>query len=533
MARIEKTVFISYRHKDISWALLVYKSLTEKDYDVFFDFTSIPSGDFEQIIIGNIKARAHFLVILTPTALDRCSEPGDWLRREIETAINERRNIIPLFFDGFKFGDPLVSKNLSGKLESLKKYNGIDIPEGYFDEAMERLCTRYLNVALDAVLHPVSADVQKVVKREKIAADQAVVGQTEVLIENKPKTTRTSHAGGKNVQLQKDRNEKQGPEDRSEQNEKPALASAPLKKTDPRNKIELQDILKIGVFDFVNVPAGEFIMGSPDNNQLAYEAMRDGKVDLPPKYPKDEWPRHVVDIPYDYWISKFTVTNKRFALYTGAIGRKHPIFDWEEKPDHPVTKISWNLAITYSKWLSGLFKNDLPRGLVFRLPTEAEWEKAARGVGGCEWPWGNEFDNKKCNAGHDYDAKIERSTTPVGHFSPQGDSPYGCSDMAGNIYEWTLSLFKNYPYDQSDGREDLKAPGDRVVRGGWYGSTATKVRTASRAINDNPFRSSLLNRHSLLKFTDESDEPGPNRGDILTGFRLVLGPPLRKLIKSG
>ena len=87
MARPEKTVFISYRRKDISWALLVYKYLTAKGYDVFFDYTSIPSGDFEQIIVGNIKARAHFVLILTPTALDRCNEPGDWLRREIETAI--------------------------------------------------------------------------------------------------------------------------------------------------------------------------------------------------------------------------------------------------------------------------------------------------------------------------------------------------------------------------------------------------------------------------------------------------------------
>ena len=77
MANIEKTVFISYRRKDVSWALLIYKYLAENGFDVFFDYTSIASGDFEQIIIGNIKARAHFLVILTPSALDRCNQPGD------------------------------------------------------------------------------------------------------------------------------------------------------------------------------------------------------------------------------------------------------------------------------------------------------------------------------------------------------------------------------------------------------------------------------------------------------------------------
>jgi hypothetical protein len=71
MARVEKTIFISYRRKDVSWALAVYQDLTYRGYDVFFDYTNIPSGDFEQIILSNIKARAHFVLILTPTALDR------------------------------------------------------------------------------------------------------------------------------------------------------------------------------------------------------------------------------------------------------------------------------------------------------------------------------------------------------------------------------------------------------------------------------------------------------------------------------
>lgn len=180
MASPEKTVFISYRRKDISWALAVYHYLTKHDYDVFFDYKSIPSGDFEQIIVGNIKARAHFLVILTPTALDRANEPGDWLRREIENAISERRNIIPLFFDGFNFGAPSVSEKLTGKLGRLKRYNGLEVPSGYFDEAMERLRGRYLNVTLDAVLHPVSEEVQKKVKEHQVAANQAILSKEEL-----------------------------------------------------------------------------------------------------------------------------------------------------------------------------------------------------------------------------------------------------------------------------------------------------------------------------------------------------------------
>lgn len=174
MAGIEKTVFLSYRRKDSYQALAVYQYLTGRQYDVFLDYTHIPSGDFEQIIVSNIKARAHFILILTPTALDRCSEPGDWLRREVETAIEEKRNIIPLFFDGFRFNAPGVAEKLTGRLGAIRHYNGLDIPAGYFTEAMERLCEKYLNVPLDAVLHPVSTEVRKVVEGEQSAANQAL-----------------------------------------------------------------------------------------------------------------------------------------------------------------------------------------------------------------------------------------------------------------------------------------------------------------------------------------------------------------------
>ncbi len=107
MGRIEKTVFISYRRANLPWALFIYQNLTMHGYDVFFDYLSIDSGNFEKVILDNIRARAHFITVLTPSALERCKEPGDWLRREIETAIEEKRNIIPLMMESFDFGSTM------------------------------------------------------------------------------------------------------------------------------------------------------------------------------------------------------------------------------------------------------------------------------------------------------------------------------------------------------------------------------------------------------------------------------------------
>jgi hypothetical protein len=185
MARIEKTVFISYRRKDVYTALAVYENLKNQGYDVFFDYRSIAAGDFEQIINSNIRARAHFILVLTPTALDRINEPGDWLRREIELAMDEKRNIVPLFFRGFRFGASSKSgmskwmrlskpQVLTGKLRDLTRYNGLNVHEDYFEEAMRRLRTEYLSKPLDTVLHPVSTQVRKVVKEEQEAADEAL-----------------------------------------------------------------------------------------------------------------------------------------------------------------------------------------------------------------------------------------------------------------------------------------------------------------------------------------------------------------------
>ncbi|MBV8115945.1 MAG: tetratricopeptide repeat protein, partial [Silvibacterium sp.] len=173
MSRVEKTVFLSYRRTNAPWALAISQNLTHHGYDVFFDFNGIASGDFESVIIGNIRARAHFLVLLTPSALERCGDSGDWLRLEIESAFENKRNIVPLMLEGFDFSTPTIANQLTGTLAPLKRYNALSVPVEYFDAAMERLRTKYLTITLDAVLHPASPTAAEVAKKEQAAAAAA------------------------------------------------------------------------------------------------------------------------------------------------------------------------------------------------------------------------------------------------------------------------------------------------------------------------------------------------------------------------
>ena len=187
MGRIEKTVFISYRRTNLPWALFVYQNLTISGYDVFFDYLSIDSGDFESVILDNIRARAHFIVILAPSALDNCNNPGDWLRREIETAIDEKRNIIPFMVDNFDFGSQAVKNALTGKLKILSTYNGLPIQNAYVFEAMERLRNRFLNKALSDVPKSIlQVEARKTTEMQKAAANNAPLVDLEKELANVP-----------------------------------------------------------------------------------------------------------------------------------------------------------------------------------------------------------------------------------------------------------------------------------------------------------------------------------------------------------
>ena len=276
------------------------------------------------------------------------------------------------------------------------------------------------------------------------------------------------------------------------------------------------EVMTIEGMQFCHVPAGPFWMGSDDD---------------PDAY-GDEKPAHELDIPYDYWMGRYPVTGAQFRFFVsdpegyrgdgwwtrdglkwrGDRAGPYDIGEPYSPPNHPVSAVTWYEALAFTRWLTARLRaaGKLPNGWGVRLPSEAEWEKAARGgievpadpyrgavgmgqAGRLErnplpkrrYPWGDVADPNRAN----YDESGIGATSAVGCFAG-GSSPYGCVEMIGNAWEWTRSLWGKrgvtpdfkYPYRADDGREDEEARNEfpRVVRGGSFYSEAHFVRCAVR-----------------------------------------------------
>ncbi len=210
----------------------------------------------------------------------------------------------------------------------------------------------------------------------------------------------------------------------------------------------------------VRVPKGPFLMGSTNDDFMA---------------DSDEMPAKDVNIAYDYWIARFPITWRQYQQFDNDAVIIPP-----DKEEHPVVSISWKDALKFVDWLNDNYAEELRKivgdGYCFALPSELEWEKAARGPYGNRWPWGNEWQDGLANT---REAEIG-DTTPVGIYSPDGDSPYGVADMVGNVWEWTRSVYKKYPYNSEDGRESFTRGGERVLRGGSFKDSKLRARAAAR-----------------------------------------------------
>jgi formylglycine-generating enzyme required for sulfatase activity len=211
------------------------------------------------------------------------------------------------------------------------------------------------------------------------------------------------------------------------------------------------------------VPGGEFLMGSQPTQD--------------PDAGRAEQPQHRVAVA-DFYISRFPVTNAQFLAFTRAAKYALPLGLPRERDNHPVVNVTWDDAAAFCRWLSKA------TGRTFRLPTEAEWEKAARGTDGRLYPWGNQWDASRLNC-QPTPAAAVGTTTPVGRYSPDGDSPYGAADLSGNVWEWCSDWFDAQVYTRRaahpvrDPQGPATGPG-YAARGGAFNSSPKQVRAAHR-----------------------------------------------------
>jgi formylglycine-generating enzyme required for sulfatase activity len=241
------------------------------------------------------------------------------------------------------------------------------------------------------------------------------------------------------------------------------------------------EVMTVDGMELCRVPAGPFRMGSAEDDELAWE---------------DEKPEHEVDIPYGFSIGKYPVTVSQFRQYVEACQEKpEDLSSLRGSLNAPVVDVSWYEAQAFCDWLTEKWRTAgaIELGWRVALPSEPEWEKAARGMDGRIYPWGENLDSELAN----YDETGIFEPSAVGCF-PQGVSPYGCGEMSGNVLEWTRSIDGVYPYpnrgEARRHREDLLAPGFRVLRGGSFLNDSWGLRCAAR------LRRSPASRYRVIGF---------------------------------
>ena len=249
-----------------------------------------------------------------------------------------------------------------------------------------------------------------------------------------------------------------------------------------------QELLDVDQMRFCLVPGGPFWMGQEDDERAKLH--RNETLDA------------------DYWIAQTPITTAQFAQFVADSGHQPSTpHSLRGKANRPVVYVNWHDAQAFCAWLTERWRDRLPTGWRVALPSEAAWEKAARGgehipktpitttvmqgfttvneldpvienpLPKRTFPWGDDTPNNHANM-----ESIADSTSTPGCFQ-SGVSPYGCADMAGNVWEWTHSKYQAYPYQEDDGREDETGQDDRVVRGGSWASAIVNARCAVRFRN--------------------------------------------------
>ncbi|MCP4363550.1 MAG: SUMF1/EgtB/PvdO family nonheme iron enzyme [Chloroflexi bacterium] len=457
--RNPKQIFVSHSSKDAEMAQRVAHDLRANGYDIFITPDSIRPGEKWVPAIGRgLDESGVFLVLLTPNAIN-----SKWVNNEANTAIaldneNEARLLFLNVQDckppslwrqwqSLSFRDKEYEWNMEALLSELKRETvsspQISRPPAQPetpDPKPEKAPTDSKRQQQEAQVKPLYRQLQQAQANGDWLSVLTLAAKIDVLLPDYRNVAALQAVALQQLQKPAPQLEPR----RSGRKKSPALPKVPGTSGDTfvHEKTGLE---------FVRVPAGEFKYGDKGE-----------KRKLP-----------------EYWISKTAVTHAVYKRFIDAnLNYDVPIrddddmdrpYNWNkqkrtfpaDKADHPVVFVTWYDAVAFCEW-AGL-----------QLPTEEQWEKAARGTDGRKYPWGNnDPTDKLCN----FDDNVGK-TTPVGQYLPQGDSPYGCVDMSGNVWEWCLNKYKT-PQDTAVDKSDDW----RVLRGGSWGGNADFARAASRSL---------------------------------------------------
>lgn len=333
------SIFVSYRRSASKHlARLLFERLRSRGYDVFLDITTIDSGEFDRIILNQIAARPHFLLVLSSGALERCANEGDWLRREIEEAFRLKRNIVPVYDEGFDINQEKQYLPEAIRTE-LPRLNAPPYSHYYFDAFIDTLCNRFLKLP-----------------------------EYEVVITPIPQIERAEVA--RRIE---------------------AAASTPTpERSVPKRPTSLELMPK--PFAWIDIPAGKVTLKGG-----GYVPEIGETFDVPAftiaKYP-------TTNAQFAKFIEAGGYEQKKWWTNSGwqekeKNGWTKPRY-WQDKKwnqaDYPMDGVSWFEAIAFCLWLSEVTGENIT------LPTEQEWQRAAQGNDNWTYPWGNEFDKSRCTS---------------------------------------------------------------------------------------------------------------------------------------
>ncbi|MFC2063621.1 SUMF1/EgtB/PvdO family nonheme iron enzyme [Chloroflexota bacterium] len=406
-------VFISYSRKDLEFVQRLAVDIKAAGMDVWYDLSGLEVGSrWGQEIQKALRASQYFIVVLSPN-----SSISEWVEREFLYASNLKLKVIPILYQPCEL--PMWSLNLH-----------------FIDMQGKKYSRNYPELQNSLGIESDTSEAQR-----KLTDTDASRGRTQQPTSSKTKLRPVVLMAFLAVVLLASLGIWAIPQLKILQSPSPTFTPTPVLQIGSTWERPVDGML------MVYVPEGEFKMGSADSDLLALN---------------NEKPQHTISLDA-FWIDQTEVTNAMYSKCVSSGQCSPPIsfisdtrtsyYDDVDYQDHPVIWVSWNQASEYCTWGGG------------RLPSEAEWEKAARGTDGNTYPWGEGIDSSLVNYGQNVG-----DTTEVGSY-PGGASPFGALDMAGNVWEWVNDWYDS-EYYRSSSAKNLMGPAsgqDRVFRGGsWF-----------------------------------------------------------------